>query len=48
MKCHKDLIDIIIDQHDVSKHRKTISCGGKVRFDAPPDFWKEIAIDENN
>lgn len=42
---NSSLIQQVLDQHDVSKHRETIFKGGKVRSDAPPGFYKSIGID---
>ena len=38
------LIQQIVDQHDVSKHRETIFEGGRVRNDAPPGFYEALGI----
>jgi len=39
---HRVLIDRIVEQHDVSKHRQTIFCGGRVRSDPPPGFYENL------
>ncbi len=44
----KDLINIIFEQHDVSKHRETIFIGGKCRTTPPSGFFESIGIDPNN
>lgn len=44
---HKDLLEIIIEQHDVSKHRQAIFQGGICRFDPPEDFFKKRGIEDN-
>lgn len=38
------LIDTIMIQHDVSKHRQTIFRGGKVRDDPPPGFYEAAGV----
>lgn len=44
----KDLLNIIFEQHDVSKHRETIFVGGMCRKDPPPGFFESIGIDPDN
>lgn len=41
---HRTLIQQIVDQHDVSKHRETIFQGGRVRDDAPAGFYKSMGV----
>jgi len=38
------LIEIIMEQHDVSKHRETIFEGGKCRLDAPINFYETLGV----
>ncbi|WKZ46053.1 MAG: hypothetical protein QY306_09535 [Anaerolineales bacterium] len=45
---NSDVIGIIIEQHDVSKHRETIFEGGKSRSDPPSGFYESIGIQEND
>lgn len=44
----KDLINMIFEQHDVSKHRETIFVGGKCRTTPPLGFFESIGIDPKN
>lgn len=39
-----DLLKLIFEQHDVSKHRSTIYHGGKVRDDPPSGFFEKLGI----
>jgi hypothetical protein len=39
-----NLIKLIIEQHDVSKHRSIIFRGGKVRDDPPSGFFEKLGI----
>jgi hypothetical protein len=41
---HKNLINTIMEQHDVSKHRETIYVGGRCRLDAPENFFESLGI----
>src|SRR5688572_12099276 len=43
----KNIIEIIIEQHDVSKHRETIFEGGRTRSDPPPGFYESLGIEGN-
>ena len=43
-----DLISLIFEQHDVSKHRETIFVGGQCRTNPPPGFFESIGIDPSN
>jgi hypothetical protein len=43
-----NLINMIFEQHDVSKHRETIFVGGKCRTTPPPGFFESIGIGPNN
>lgn len=38
------LVGIIVEQHDVSKHRSVIFSGGKMRDDPPPDYFERLKI----
>jgi hypothetical protein len=44
----RNVIAIIIEQHDVSKHRETIFEGGKARSDPPPGFYESLGIAGND
>lgn len=43
----RDLLQIIKDCHDVSKHRSVIFSGGQCRMDAPPGFYEALGIHED-
>jgi hypothetical protein len=45
---NKELIKLITDQHNVSKHRRATFQGGKCRFDPPPNFLEAIGVDDND
>ena len=45
---HRELIDTIVEQHDVSKHRSTIYTGGKYRSDPPPGFFESLGLPEDH
>lgn len=38
------LLKTIVDLHHVSKHRRTIYSGGRVRSDPPPGFYESLGI----
>lgn len=42
-----DLLQIIRDCHDVSKHRSTIFTGGKCQTNAPEGFWEMLGLQNN-
>lgn len=42
-----NLINNITTHHDVSKHRQAIFQGGKLRFDAPSDYWEMMGIHDD-
>jgi hypothetical protein len=44
----KELINMVFEQHDVSKHRETIFVGGRCRTTPPLGFLETIGIDPNN
>jgi len=44
---NRGLIQIIAENHDVSKHRKTIYIGGKYNLNPPPGFFKKLGIEDN-
>jgi len=44
---NRDLIQIISEQHDVSKHRTTIYKGGKINSKPPPGFFKKLGIEND-
>jgi len=37
-----------MEQHDVSKHRSTISAGGRYRSDPPPGFFESLGIEPSD
>lgn len=41
----KDIIEIIFEQHDVSKHRETIFAGGRSRTTPPLGFFESLGLD---
>ena len=41
------LLDRIVEQHDVSKHRQTIYHGGRARDDPPSGFYQSLGIIDN-
>jgi len=41
----REMMLLIIEQHDVSKHRETIFTGGNVRSDPPPGFYESIGVE---
>lgn len=41
---NRKLLEIITEQHDVSKHRETIFSGGKMRNDPPKGFYEMLGI----
>ena len=41
---NRKLLSLIIEQHDVSKHRETIFTGGMSRLDPPPGFYEALGI----
>ena len=43
-----ELLSMIFEQHDVSKHRETIFTGGMARTDPPKGFFESLGIDQNN
>ena len=47
-QAHRDLLELVMEQHDVSKHRSRIYVGGKRRSDAPPGFYEAIGISEDS
>lgn len=44
---NRDLIQIIAEQHDVSKHRTMIYQGGKINLNPPPGFFRKLGIKDN-
>ncbi len=40
----RTFIQLIADQHDVSKHRETIFQGGQLRDDAPSGFYESLGV----
>lgn len=44
---NQKLLSIIVEQHDVSKHRETIYIGGMHRLDPPPGFYESLGIGNN-
>lgn len=43
---HVNILNIIFEQHDVSKHRHIIYLGGSSRNDPPSGFWDSLGIPE--
>jgi hypothetical protein len=44
----RPLLELVFEQHNVSKHRHMIYEGGSMRTDAPPDFWENLDIKEED
>jgi len=44
---NRELLSVIFEQHDVSKHRSTIYRGGQSRNDPPPGFFEKLGIAGN-
>jgi hypothetical protein len=47
-QAHRKLLSIIVEQHDVSKHRETIFTGGMSRLDPPPGFYEALGIGDDS
>ena len=47
-RSHRDVIDRVIELYDVSKHRRTIYIGGRMRGDAPPLFFESLGVPEKH
>lgn len=47
-QAHHDLLEVVMEQHDVSKHRSRIYVGGKHRSDPPSGFYEAIGISEDS
>jgi hypothetical protein len=45
---HSSLLTIIMDNHDVTKHRQSGFSGGKVRSDPPQGFYESLGIPEDH
>ena len=43
----RELLSIIIEQHDVSKHRETIFVGGMHRLDPPLGFYESLGLKDD-
>lgn len=43
----EEMLSIVFEQHDVSKHRETILSGGMARLDPPPGFFESIGVSED-
>lgn len=44
----RETLRIIIDNHDVSKHRKPVDLGGNLRQDAPSGFFENLGITQEH
>jgi hypothetical protein len=44
---HEGLINTIMEQHDVSKHRETIYVGGQCRLDVPENFFESLGTPDD-
>jgi hypothetical protein len=44
---HRTMMNLIVEQHDVSKHRQTIFVGGMARLDPPGGFYEALGIPDN-
>jgi len=45
---HRDLIEEVQRQHDVSKHRSSIYRGGQSRMDPPPGFYARLGLSDDH
>lgn len=43
----REFLDLITEQHDVSKHRSRILAGGSIRKDPPPGFFEQLGIPDD-
>ena len=43
----REFLDLITEQHDVSKHRSRILAGGSIRKDPPPGFFERLGITDD-
>lgn len=43
-----DLLTLIADNHDVTKHRQSGFSGGTVRSDPPSGFWERLGVPEGH
>ena len=43
-QANRNLLETIVEQHDVSKHREHIYVGGMARLDAPVGFYEALGI----
>ena len=44
---NNDLLSLIFEQHDVSKHRSTIYVGGQKRIDPPSGFFEMLGLQDD-
>jgi len=44
---NRKLLSIVVEQHDVSKHRETIYDGGMARLDTPPGFYEQLGVGDD-
>ena len=44
---NEQLIDFLVEQHDVSKHRSVAFKGGKMRDDPPPGYFDSLGIPDD-
>lgn len=47
-KGNRGVLDMIFEQHDVSKHRESIFSGGMCRNDPPPGFFELLGVDDDS
>lgn len=45
---HRDILNIIFDNHDVSKHREMLYSGGKYRNDPPTGFFEALGVKDKS
>lgn len=44
---NRQLVAMIMEQHDVSKHRETVYSGGMARKDPPPGFYEKLGVQDD-
>jgi hypothetical protein len=44
---NRALVDLVMEHHDISKHRTAMSADGRINRDAPPGFFEALGIGED-
>ncbi len=47
-QANRKLLSIVVEQHDVSKHRENILSGSKHRLDPPSGFYEQLGIGKDS